>query len=108
MGASIKRFGARMPKIIFVLGGPGAGKGTICEHLNKSYGFHHLSAGELLRQEMRREGSQYGKLIHEINQAGKIVPSHITVGLLENEIKIKHFGSNSLFNRWIPKKSRKF
>ena len=60
--------------------------GTICEHLNKSYGFHHLSAGELLRQEMKREGSQYGKLIHEINQAGKIVPSHITVGLLENEI----------------------
>jgi len=75
-----------MPKIIFVLGGPGAGKGTICEHLNKTYGFHHLSAGELLRQEMRREGSEYGKLIHEINQAGKIVPSHITVGLLENEI----------------------
>ena len=35
---------------------------------------------------MRREGSEYGKLIHEINQAGKIVPSHITVGLLENEI----------------------
>ena len=30
--------------------------GTICEHLNKSYGFHHLSAGELLRQEMKREG----------------------------------------------------
>lgn len=54
--------------------------------MNKTYGFHHLSAGELLRQEMRREGSEYGKLIHEINQAGKIVPSHITVGLLENEI----------------------
>merc|ERR1712062_319579 len=81
-----KRFTATMPKVIFVLGGPGAGKGTICEHLSNKYGFGHLSAGELLREEMKREGSEYGKLISEINQAGKIVPSHITVGLLQNEI----------------------
>ena len=60
--------------------------GTICEHLSNKYGFGHLSAGELLREEMKREGSEYGKLISEINQAGKIVPSHITVGLLQNEI----------------------
>ncbi|KAL6890423.1 adenylate kinase domain-containing protein [Trichoderma evansii] len=36
--------------IIFVLGSPGAGKGTLCAMLSKSYGFKHLSIGDLLRQ----------------------------------------------------------
>lgn len=56
---------------------------------------------------MRREGSEYGKLIHEINQAGKIVPSHITVGLLENEINKLSTSDQSVclidgFPRYIP------
>jgi UMP-CMP kinase len=29
--------------VVFVLGGPGAGKGTQCENLTKDYGFVHLS-----------------------------------------------------------------
>ena len=37
-----------------------------------------MSAGELLRAEMNREGSKYGKMIMEINQAGKINPSWLT------------------------------
>merc|ERR1739838_438789 len=96
-----------MPKIIFVLGGPGAGKGTICEKLQADYGFHHLSAGELLRAEMNREGSEYGKMIMEINQAGKINPSWLTVGLIETAIKEKMESEESVFLIDFPKKSRK-
>lgn len=33
--------------VVFVLGGPGAGKGTQCERLVNDYGFVHLS-GELV------------------------------------------------------------
>jgi hypothetical protein len=36
---------APTPRVIFVLGGPGAGKGTQCGKLVKEYGFIHLSAG---------------------------------------------------------------
>jgi adenylate kinase family enzyme len=39
---------APVPKdttVIFVLGGPGAGKGTQCEKLVKEFAFEHLSAG---------------------------------------------------------------
>ena len=43
----------------FVLGGPGCGKGTVCSHLVKKYGFVHLSAGDLLRAE-RDSGSENG------------------------------------------------
>lgn len=40
-----------IPKIIFVLGGPGAGKGTQCSLIVKNLGYVHLSAGDLLREE---------------------------------------------------------
>ncbi|PON23008.1 cytidylate kinase [Trichoderma gamsii] len=36
--------------IIFVLGAPGAGKGSLSAILAKDYGFKHLSIGDLLRQ----------------------------------------------------------
>jgi UMP-CMP kinase len=69
--------------VIFVLGGPGAGKGTQCEKLGKKYGFTHLSAGDLLREERHRPGSEVGDLINTYIREGKIVPMHITIGLLK-------------------------
>ncbi|KAF9601356.1 hypothetical protein IFM89_019088 [Coptis chinensis] len=36
--------------VTFVLGGPGSGKGTQCEKIVETFGFTHLSAGDLLRQ----------------------------------------------------------
>ncbi len=41
----------QQPQVTFVLGGPGAGKGTQCLRLVKGFGFVHLSAGDLLRAE---------------------------------------------------------
>jgi len=70
--------------VIFVLGGPGAGKGTQCANLVRDYGFTHLSAGDLLRAEQERDGSQFGGMIKEIIKNGEIVPMEITVQLLEN------------------------
>ena len=42
------------------------------------------TAGDLLRHEQDREGSQYGEMIKEHIRDGKIVPSEVTVKLLEN------------------------
>jgi UMP-CMP kinase len=70
--------------VIFVLGGPGAGKGTQCDLLVKEYGFTHLSAGDLLRAEQDRPGSEFGQLIKDHIKDGKIVPMEVTVQLLEN------------------------
>ncbi|CAD6636058.1 BAH_G0032520.mRNA.1.CDS.1 [Saccharomyces cerevisiae] len=72
--------------VIFVLGGPGAGKGTQCEKLVKDYSFVHLSAGDLLRAEQGRAGSQYGELIKNCIKEGQIVPQEITLALLRNAI----------------------
>ncbi|KLO12031.1 UMP-CMP kinase [Schizopora paradoxa] len=70
--------------VIFVLGGPGAGKGTQCGELVKDCGFRHFSAGDLLREEQDREGSTYGEIIKTCIVEGKIVPMEITIKLLEN------------------------
>ncbi|OHE95757.1 UMP-CMP kinase [Colletotrichum orchidophilum] len=70
--------------VLFVLGGPGAGKGTQCARLVSDYGFTHLSAGDLLRAEQDRPGSQFGQLIKDYIKDGLIVPMEVTVQLLEN------------------------
>lgn len=73
--------------VIFVLGGPGAGKGTQCANLVQDFGFCHLSAGDLLRAEQNREGSEYGDMIRNYIKEGQIVPMEVTIKLLENAMR---------------------
>lgn len=69
--------GEDTPSIVFVLGGPGSGKGTQCGKLVEDFDIAHFSAGELLRAHVR-SGSTEGNMIQEIIQNGKIVPSHVS------------------------------
>ncbi|CAG8093308.1 unnamed protein product [Penicillium salamii] len=78
------RFSPTDVTVVFFLGGPGSGKGTQSANLVSSYGFVHLSAGDLLRAEQERTGSQYGDMIREYIREGKIVPMEVTVALLSN------------------------
>ncbi|KAH8726266.1 UMP-CMP kinase-like protein [Phaeosphaeriaceae sp. PMI808] len=73
--------------LLFVLGGPGAGKGTQCQKLVSDYGFKHLSAGDLLREEQDRPGSEFGEMIKSYIKEGTIVPMEVTIQLLENAMK---------------------
>jgi UMP-CMP kinase len=71
-------------RVVFVLGGPGAGKGTQCQLLSTNLGWCHLSAGDLLRAERTKANSPLADIINSNINAGKIVPSDITVRLLKN------------------------
>ncbi|KAH0842555.1 hypothetical protein AYO21_06643 [Fonsecaea monophora] len=75
--------------VVYVLGGPGSGKGTQSANLVRDFGFVHLSAGDLLREEQNTEGSEYGQLIKDYIKEGLIVPMEITVKLLENAMRSK-------------------
>jgi UMP-CMP kinase len=75
--------------VVYILGGPGSGKGTQSARLVHDYGFTHMSAGDLLRAEQDREGSQYGQLIKDNIKNGEIVPMEVTVKLLENAMHEK-------------------
>ncbi|XP_021729544.1 UMP-CMP kinase 3-like isoform X2 [Chenopodium quinoa] len=72
----------RKVTVIFVLGGPGSGKGTQCANIVQNFGFTHLSAGDLLRAEIK-SGSENGTMIQSMIKEGKIVPSEVTVKLLQ-------------------------
>lgn len=97
-------------KIVFILGGPGVGKGTQCELAAKEFNqtnrlnseketsysvvngaritsLLHLSAGELLRGEMANPASPTGVEIAKCIAEGVIVPAEITVKLLRTEIE---------------------
>ena len=60
-------------KVVFVVGGPGSGKGTQCERIVNKYGFTHLSTGDLLRAEVA-SGSARGKELTAIMEKGELVP----------------------------------
>eukprot|EP00164_Ancoracysta_twista_P004596 GFYU01006206.1.p1 GENE.GFYU01006206.1~~GFYU01006206.1.p1 ORF type:complete len:388 (-),score=125.96 GFYU01006206.1:426-1589(-) len=83
-------------KIVFVLGGPGSGKGTQCAKLVEEFGFIHLSAGDLLRAEVQA-GSADGDMIADCIKEGKIVPQAVTIRLLRNAMAV-HTGKTFLID----------
>ncbi|GKT83224.1 uridylate kinase [Colletotrichum tofieldiae] len=103
---STPTFSASDVTVLFVLGGPGAGKGTQCAKLVSDYGFTHLSAGDLLRAEQDRPGSQFGQLIKDYIKDGLIVPMEVTVQLLENAMTetIKKQGNKRFLIDGFPRK----
>lgn len=93
--------------VLFVLGGPGAGKGTQCANLVRDYKFTHLSAGDLLRAEQDRPDSEFGQLIKDYIKDGKIVPMEVTVQLLENamtDVVKKQDGTGKFLIDGFPRK----
>jgi UMP-CMP kinase len=73
-------------KVVFVLGGPGSGKGTQCSKIVETFGFVHLSAGDLLRAEIK-SGNENGNMIQNMIKEGKIVPAEVTVKLLQKAME---------------------
>ncbi|XP_033737231.1 UMP-CMP kinase-like [Pecten maximus] len=73
--------------VVFVLGGPGAGKGTQCDKIVKEFGFVHLSAGDLLRAARNDPNSEFREDIANHIKDGSIVPVAITCSLLKREME---------------------
>lgn len=78
---------AGRPEVVFVIGGPGSGKGTQCERIAKELGYVHLSAGELLREERKVDGSPLRDVIETAIREGGTVPSEVIADLLEKAMR---------------------
>ena len=74
------------PDVIFVVGGPGSGKGTQCEKIRDNFGWNHLSTGDLLRKE-KNSKSNISEEINRIMEEGKLVPTEILIKLLKKEME---------------------
>ena len=62
------------------------GKGTQCARIVDSFGFVHLSAGDLLRDEQKK-GGETGTMIKRLIAEGAIVPVAVTLGLLKQAMQ---------------------
>ncbi|KAG2432920.1 hypothetical protein HXX76_008650 [Chlamydomonas incerta] len=74
--------GSAHKRVVFVVGGPGSGKGTQCDMLARDFGVPFFSAGELIRS-LIASGCPEGKQLQDIILQGQIIPSEVTVGLLQ-------------------------
>jgi len=92
------------PNVVFVLGGPGAGKGTMCELAESQLGWTHLSTGELLRAE-QDSGGPNAKAIEDCLADGKLVSNDIVVSLLKNtmETLTRTTGKNNFLLDGFPR-----
>ncbi|SPP76279.1 adenylate kinase isoenzyme 1 isoform X2 [Drosophila guanche] len=71
--------------IIWILGGPGCGKGTQCAKIVEKYGFTHLSSGDLLRNEVA-SGSDKGRQLQAVMSSGGLVSNDEVLSLLNDAI----------------------
>jgi len=70
---------------IILLGPPGAGKGTQARKLVEERGMIQLSTGDMLR-EARTSGTDMGKRVAAIMDAGELVTDEIVIGLIDEKL----------------------
>jgi len=71
--------------ILILLGPPGAGKGTQAKLLTQAYGIPHISTGDMFRDHKAR-GTELGKKIQAIMDAGELVTDEITNALVKDRL----------------------
>lgn len=75
-----------MPLNVIIFGAPGSGKGTASEFLVKNYGFVHCSAGDLLREEVKRK-TPLGLKAAAIMAEGSLIPDELVIDLICNRLR---------------------
>jgi len=71
---------------IVMLGPPGAGKGTYASRLTRRLGIPHISTGDMVREEIKKQ-TDLGKKIKEYSDRGALVPDEIIIKLLAERIR---------------------
>ena len=76
-------------KNLILIAPPSAGKGTISEYLVNNYDYSHISTGDLLREEIKKN-SEIGKEVKDIVSKGEFPRDELVFALLEDKMsKVK-------------------
>jgi len=84
--ASDSVLGGAPARIIIVVGGPGSGKGILCQRLVEECGVVHLSSGDLLREEVER-ATPLGIEVAAIMERGELVSSAVITALIRRHMR---------------------
>ena len=70
---------------IIILGAPGAGKGTQAKLIQEKYNIAHISTGDMIRETIK-SGSEIGKQLKEILDAGQLVSDEFIIEIVKDRI----------------------
>jgi adenylate kinase len=84
--AADRVLGGAPARIVIVVGGPGSGKGILCDRLADACGVVHLSSGDLLRDEVEK-GTPLGREVAEIMERGELVSSAVITALIRRRTR---------------------
>ncbi|MDO8510959.1 MAG: nucleoside monophosphate kinase [Nanoarchaeota archaeon] len=73
---------------LIILGPPGSGKGTVSERLAKDFHLFHVSVGDLLRKEAKKN-TALGKKISSYIDKGDLVPHQMAIDIAKKAIDKK-------------------
>jgi adenylate kinase len=65
---------------IVIFGAPGSGKGTQSDLIIEKYGLHHISTGEILREEIENQ-TALGLIADEYISQGQLVPDQMIIDM---------------------------
>ena len=71
---------------LVITGAPGTGKGTQAGVLKRRFGLCHLSAGEMLREEIRK-GTKIGKELEPLLAGGNFAPDELIIAMVSERIE---------------------
>jgi adenylate kinase len=86
---------------LILFGPPAAGKGTQAKRLVDERGYIHLSTGDMLRA-ARTSGSELGKRVGAIMDAGQLVSDAIAIELIEEKLAV-HAGAPGFIYDGFPR-----
>lgn len=87
----------KRPRYIVLMGGPGAGKGTLATRISTALKLEHLSMGDLLRRE-KSSGSPLGKEVAGYVDTGQLVPDELAMRLLDSELSKWRYRNGAIFD----------
>lgn len=97
LSASDSILGGAPAGIVLLVGGPGSGKGVLSRRLEEKCGVVHLSSGDLLREEVRRD-TILGRQVKETMERGELVSSAVIVKLIRRKMRAHAPGKRVLLD----------
>ena len=85
MGCSNKPSVGEKPRIVFVIGGPGCGKGTQCKRIVQNLKYVSFSTGDLLRQYVKDKKDGYEDIDNQMKE-GKLISSATLMKVLKEYV----------------------
>lgn len=82
---------------IILFGKPGSGKGTQAEFLREKYNLFHISTGDLFRNNIKNK-TELGLLAKTYIDKGDLVPDHVTIDMLKNQVNQNHNVKGFIFD----------